>query len=177
MLLASLLLTINHNMTNHNPTTSVADCVFCQIVAGKIPSHQIWEDDHHLAFLSIYPNTDGFTVVIPKAHYDSYAFAVPDQVLTDLVLATKQVARLLDQAFSDVGRTGMFFEGFGVNHLHSKLFPMHGTADLNTWQPIESDRDEFYTTYPGYLSSHNAKRADDKQLAQLTKKIKQVKIS
>ncbi len=48
-------------------------CIFCQIVEGKAPCHKVWEDEHHLAFLSIFPNTDGFTVVIPKKHYPSYA--------------------------------------------------------------------------------------------------------
>lgn len=37
-------------------------CIFCQIVEGKAPCHKVWEDEHHLAFLSIFPNTDGFTV-------------------------------------------------------------------------------------------------------------------
>ncbi len=41
-------------------------CIFCQIVEGKAPCHKVWEDEHHLAFLSIFPNTDGFTVVIRK---------------------------------------------------------------------------------------------------------------
>lgn len=53
-------------------------CIFCQIVRGEAPCHKIWEDDEHLAFLSIYPNTDGFSVVIPKRHYPSYAFDMPD---------------------------------------------------------------------------------------------------
>ena len=39
-------------------------CIFCDIVAGKAPVIKIWEDEHYLAFLSIFPNTDGFTVVI-----------------------------------------------------------------------------------------------------------------
>lgn len=52
-------------------------CIFCQIVEGKAPCHKVWEDEHHLAFLSIFPNTDGFTVVIPKKHYPSYAFDLP----------------------------------------------------------------------------------------------------
>lgn len=56
-------------------------CIFCQIVEGKAPCHKVWEDEHHLAFLSIFPNTDGFTVVIPKKHYPSYAFDLPPQAL------------------------------------------------------------------------------------------------
>jgi diadenosine tetraphosphate (Ap4A) HIT family hydrolase len=103
----------------------------------------VWEDEHHLAFLSIFPNTDGFTVVIPKKHYPSYAFDMPPQALADLVLATQKVAKLLDKAFDDVGRTGMFFEGYGVDHVHSKLSPMHGTGDMTQWRPIESRQTQF----------------------------------
>ncbi|MGY0160881.1 HIT family protein [Edwardsiella tarda] len=142
-------------------------CIFCQIVRGEAPCHRIWEDDEHMAFLSIYPNTEGFSVVIPKRHYPSYAFDLPDEVLARLTLATKQVARLLDRAFDDVGRCGMFFEGFGVDHVHSKLFPMHGTANMAEWRPIESRSAHFFTHYEGYLSSHDAQRADDARLAAL----------
>jgi diadenosine tetraphosphate (Ap4A) HIT family hydrolase len=39
------------------------DCVFCKIVAGEAPSHKLWEDADHLAFLSIFPNTEGTTVI------------------------------------------------------------------------------------------------------------------
>ncbi len=148
------------------------NCIFCKIVKGEVPSHKIWEDDKHLAFLSIFPNTEGFAVVITKKHYPSYAFDLPDGVLKELVLATKKVAKLLDSAFDDVGRTGMFFEGFGVDHMHSKLFPMHGTANIEKWQPIESKRKDFYKEYPGFLSSHDSDRMDDDKLAQIADKIK-----
>lgn len=147
-------------------------CIFCDMVAGKVPCHKIWEDKEHMAFLSIYPNTDGFTVVIPKAHYPSYAFELPDEVLHDLILATKQVAQLLDRAFDDVGRCGMVFEGYGVDHVHSKLIPMHGTAALTTWKPIEATSEKFFEYYEGYLSSHDAMRADDKYLAASADKIR-----
>ncbi|CAI2431254.1 HIT family protein [Serratia liquefaciens] len=147
-------------------------CIFCDMVAGKVPCHQIWEDEGHIAFLSIYPNTDGFSVVIPKAHYPSYAFELPDEVLHALILATKQVAQLLDRAFDDVARCGMVFEGFGVDHVHSKLIPMHGTASLATWKPIEATSEKFFEHYEGYLSSHDAMRADDKHLAALAEKIR-----
>jgi diadenosine tetraphosphate (Ap4A) HIT family hydrolase len=150
----------------------MSDCIFCKIVRKEAPAYIIWEDDAHVAFLSIFPNTPGFTVIATKQHLPSYAFDNADEILKELIIATKKVALLLDKAFEDVGRTGMFFEGFGVDHLHSKLFPMHGTADMDTWQPIESGRDEFYDTYPGYLSSHNAGRADDQQLAALAEKIR-----
>ena len=148
-------------------------CIFCDIVAGKSPCHKVWEDEYHLAFLSIFPNTEGVTVVIPKAHHSSYAFDLPDSVLSNLMLATKSVAKLLDSKLENVGRTGMVFEGFGVDHVHAKLFPMHGTADMNTWQPIESKVNKYFDKYEGYISSHDHNRADDSELALLAKKLRE----
>ncbi|BDR36537.1 HIT family protein [Photobacterium damselae subsp. damselae] len=147
---------------------------FCEIVKGKLPCHKVWEDDKHLAFLSIYPNTKGFTVVIPKKHYSSYAFAQSDEVLCDLIVATKKVALLLDKSFDGVARTGMFFEGYGVDHLHSKLSPMHGTGNNSEFQLIEANIDKFYDNYEGYLSSHDWHRADDSELAQIAAHIRSV---
>jgi len=149
------------------------NCIFCQIVNQKMPAHIIWENERHLAFLSIFPNTDGFTVVIPKKHYGSYAFAQRDQVLSELIIATKKVATILDNYFEDVSRTGMFFEGYGVDHLHSKLFPMHGTGKMEAWANIENKKmDKFFELYPGYLSSNDSKRATDEQLLKLAQEIR-----
>ena len=149
------------------------NCTFCKIIKGELPSHRIWEDEEHIAFLSIFPNTEGATVVIPKTHYSSYAFELPDEVLTKLVRATKTVAKLLDAKLEDVGRTAMVFEGFGVDHVHSKLFPMHGTANMAEWKPIKSNVDKFFDQYEGYISSHDYKRDDDAKLAILAKKIRE----
>ncbi|MEN8253545.1 MAG: HIT family protein [Patescibacteria group bacterium] len=150
-----------------------SDCIFCQIATGKAPAHEIWSNKTHMAFLSIFPNTDGFTVVMPKTHHGSYAFEQSDQVLSELIIATKKVANILDNYFKDVNRTGMFFEGFGVDHLHSKLFPMHGTGDLENWSMIESkEKNTFYPKYPGFLCSNDSSRADDEKLSKLAKTIK-----
>lgn len=149
------------------------DCLFCNIVSGDVPSHRVWEDDAHIAFLSIFPNTEGVTVVIPKEHHPSYAFDLPDATLSALMLATKKVAKLLDSKLADVGRTAMVFEGYGVDHVHAKLFPMHGTADMDTWKPIESKVEKYFTQYEGYISSHDYERADDTKLAELAKKIRE----
>ena len=149
------------------------DCIFCRIVKGEAPCHKIWEDEKHLAFLSIYPNTEGFTVVLPKKHYSSYAFDLPDDVLAELTLAAKKVGRLLDERLEDVGRTGMIFEGFGVDHVHAKLFPMHGTGDMKEWRALKSEgMDRFFERYEGYISSHDAARADDGELAALARRIR-----
>jgi len=150
----------------------VPTCVFCEIAHGTAPAHRIWEDKNHLAFLSTYPNTPGFAVVITKAHIPSDAFAADDTTLTGLVLAAKTVGRKITTAFEDVGRTGLIFEGFGVDHLHAKLFPMHGTGDLTEWEPFNSNVDKFFDRYEGYISSHNYRRADDAELQVIAEKIR-----
>lgn len=147
-------------------------CIFCKIASGEAPAHKVWEDEKHLAFLSIFPNTPGFTVVITKEHYPSYAFDLPDEVLNNLVLATKKVAKLLDAKLEDVGRTAMVFEGFGVDHIHSKLIPMHGTK-MKNWQPIHSEINTYFGKYPGYISTHDADREDDAELAKLAERIRE----
>lgn len=147
------------------------DCIFCKIVSGEAPCHKIWEDELYLAFLSIFPNTEGFSVVIAKAHYPSYAFDLPDEILNGLVAAAKTVAKLLDSKLEDVGRTGMIFEGFGVDHIHAKLFPMHGTK-IAEWKQHKSSVDKYFEKYEGYISSHDYKRADDDKLAALAGKIR-----
>ena len=111
------------------------DCIFCKIAKGEAPAHKIWEDEKYLAFLSIFPNTEGFSVVITKEHFPSYVFDLPEEVMIGLVNAAKQVAKLFDTRLEDVGRTGMIFEGFGVDHVHAKLFPMHGTK-MAEWKPV-----------------------------------------
>lgn len=45
-----------------------ADCIFCAIVRGDAPSHQVYEDDEVLAFMDIRPFSEGHTLIIPKRH-------------------------------------------------------------------------------------------------------------
>lgn len=40
--------------------------IFDKILAGEIPCHRVYEDDHVLAFLDISPLSKGHTLVIPK---------------------------------------------------------------------------------------------------------------
>ncbi|MBU0998932.1 HIT family protein [Patescibacteria group bacterium] len=146
------------------------NCIFCKIVKGEVPSYKIWEDKSHLAFLSIFPNTEGFSVVITKKHYSSYAFNLSDNILKKLIIATKKVAKLLDEKLKNVGRTGMIFEGFGIDHVHAKLFPMHGTKNKK-WKPVNSNVKKYFKKYEGYISSHDYERADDKKLKRLAQQI------
>ena len=65
----------------------MTDCIFCKIVAGKIPSYTVYEDDVVKAFLDISQGTPGHTLVIPKKH-------VPDLFAYDEDLAVAVFSRI-----------------------------------------------------------------------------------
>ncbi len=47
------------------------DCIFCQIVAGKVPSEVIYQDEEVLAFRDINPQAPVHLLIIPKKHIPS----------------------------------------------------------------------------------------------------------
>lgn len=169
-----LLLLLNNTMGYQSLCydKQMEDCVFCKIVSGAEPSHKIYEDDEFLAFLSIAPNTDGVTVVIPKKHYSSYVFDLPEDVYHKLLDATRKVAKQLDSKFDDSNWTALVFEGFEINHVHAKLYPLHGTAHLAEWKSILSKNPEFNKQYPGYVTTRSGPRAKDTELEKLAKKLR-----
>lgn len=59
-----------------------------------------------------------------------------------------------------------------VDHVHAKLFPMHGTGSSSKFRRISSNVDKHFDKYEGYLSSHDWKRADDAELAALSERIR-----
>lgn len=104
-------------------TDRVPTCVFCEIVSGHAPALRLREGTDHLAFLSIFPNTVGFSVVVPKAHRTSHVVDLEPSEYAAPHLAAREVARRLDAAFDDVARTGIMYEGYGDDHAHTELFP------------------------------------------------------
>jgi histidine triad (HIT) family protein len=150
------------------------DCIFCKFAKGEVETRVIMEDDKHMAFLSHRPNTEGFTVVIPRDHHDSYIANVPDDVTAEFMAFTSRVCKFLDSAFEDVGRTGLMFEGFGVDHLHAKLFPMHGTR-ADKWEARHSDTNKYFDKYEGYISSHDFGEPGRKEVDETWKKLKATK--
>ena len=46
----------------------MADCIFCQIIAGKSPASIFYEDNLVLGFMDRGPVTPGHSMIIPKQH-------------------------------------------------------------------------------------------------------------
>jgi histidine triad (HIT) family protein len=56
------------------------NCIFCQIVAGKVPSQTVFENDKVMAFMDVMPASSGHTLVVTKNHYDSVLEASADDI-------------------------------------------------------------------------------------------------
>lgn len=109
------------------------DCIFCQIVEGKIPSARIHEDDHCLAFLDINPLQPGHTLVIPKTHYELLTDMPPDAVaaVTSVLprIARAVVATTHAEGFNILQTNGSC-AGQVVGHVHFHIIPRRGGDKL-----------------------------------------------
>ena len=163
-------------MAKYEPTTKDNKCVFCEIVAGRIRASIFWENNTHMAFLAIDPNTEGFSCVIPKEHFEANPLTLPEEEMKNLIIASKETAKILENYFDDVGRVGFIIEGMGINHIHVKLSPMHGTGDFKrgVWKQFLSDHKEnpWFEKYDGFISSIGGPMADPIKLKELSEKIK-----
>ena len=107
--------------------------IFTKIVRGEIPCHKIAEDDRFLAFLDVNPLAKGHTLVIPKQEID-YIFDIEDQLLTDLVLFSKNVSKAIKSAIP-CNRIGVTVIGLEVPHAHIHLIPINNLGDMNFSNP------------------------------------------
>ena len=142
--------------------------IFDDIVEGKMKSWKVWEDDKFLAFLTPFPNTPGFTVLIPKQNPGDYVFDLDSELYDELMRASRTVAKLLERAF-DTPRVALVFEGTGVAHVHAKLIPLHGELAGRT--DVWSENAEFNETYKGWITTTEGPRMDDARLDEIQAKI------
>jgi histidine triad (HIT) family protein len=72
------------------------DCLFCQIVAGKIPAEIVYRDDEVVAFRDINPQAPVHVLVIPHKHIPTFGdLTGEDDVLMGHVL--RAAARIADE--------------------------------------------------------------------------------
>ncbi|MFT5164987.1 MAG: histidine triad (HIT) family protein [Saprospiraceae bacterium] len=107
--------------------------IFTKIINGEIPCHKVAESSKYLAFLDINPLVKGHTLVIPKAEVD-YIFDLDDELLGDLMVFSKKVARAIEKSFP-CERIGVTVIGLEVPHTHIHLIPMNKMSDINFQNP------------------------------------------
>lgn len=102
------------------------DCLFCKIIQGEIPCCKVYENEHTISFLDIFPAGLGHTLVVPKKHYASYQEA-PIDVINYVMETGKKVADALVSSLSAEG-FNLFLNngkvaGQVIPHLHFHLLP------------------------------------------------------
>lgn len=107
---------------------SMADCVFCKIVAGELPAKKIWEDEDFEAILDIFPKIPGQVLVISKRHVQSDIFKLKDEDVCKFFSAAKTTAAIMEKALG-TARTSQRMEGLEVDHAHIKLYPVYSVED------------------------------------------------
>ncbi len=149
------------------------DCTFCKIVNGEIPAYIIYKDKNYIAFLDIFPNIKGQTIVVTRKHIGSYAFDMSDKKLACLIKVSKRVARMLEAKLGVV-RVHLVLEGTGINHMHVKLYPAIGLKSRR-FKEFVVKKNIYFNRYPGYVTTLMGPKAGDQLLKTLRDRI--VKIS
>jgi histidine triad (HIT) family protein len=102
----------------------MSDCLFCKIVAGKIPAKLVTEDDRALAFRDINPQAPTHVLVVPKKHIPSLNELTDEDaaLVGHLHVIARQVAAAegLEAGYRTVFNTGAH-AGQTVWHLHLHL--------------------------------------------------------
>jgi histidine triad (HIT) family protein len=96
------------------------DCIFCKIVSGKEDCYQIYEDEHFLAFLDIFPFGWGHTQIIPKKHH-RYVWDLPN--LDQFILVTQKIVQHYNNQ-ENCKSSFAFVIGELVHHAHLQILPV-----------------------------------------------------
>ena len=101
--------------------------IFAKILRGDAPCARVFEDEHAFAFMDVFPQSRGHTLVIPK-HSDARNLLEEDPArLAPLILAVQRVARAVRAALSPDGLVVTQFNGAPagqtVYHLHFHIIP------------------------------------------------------
>jgi len=124
--------------------TTTADCVFCKVRDGHIPSMKIFEDDRTFAIMDINPVTAGHCLVITKAHAPTIWDAAAEDLQAAIATA-KRVAAAVREAVKPDGLNMLQANGQAafqsVPHYHLHLIP-RWTRDGKgfDWKLVPGDR-------------------------------------
>ena len=150
------LLSIQKRITNisgwSTPSFAFQDStdnnLFAKLARGEISQWRVWEDEHHIAFLTPFPNIPGVTVVIPRRHLSSDILSLEDEEFAALVNAARTVYWILKTALR-VEWVGMFMEGFEIDYAHVKLLPIPMEQCVTSVDAVGT----FHENYQGYLTT------------------------
>jgi len=106
----------------------MSDSIFTKIINGDIPSFKVYEDDKTYAFMDIHPIQPGHVLVVTKNPIVTFE-ELPDEDYQALMATVKRIAVRIKEVFQPL-RVGVIIEGFEVDHVHVKVFPINNEKEL-----------------------------------------------
>lgn len=102
------------------------DCLFCQIANKSREADIVYEDEHVVGILDIFPRTTGHVMIIPKVHAETI-LDLPKKELEPVFAAVRNMTAILKKALAPDGFTiGINHgkvAGQAIDHLHIHIMP------------------------------------------------------
>ncbi|MBQ6733389.1 MAG: HIT family protein [Lachnospiraceae bacterium] len=123
----------------------MADCIFCKIAAGEIPSHKVYEDETCIAILDVCPVAKGHTLIIPKKHAENL-FALSEEEASEIMKRVHHVAGQLKERLHPDGlnlvQNNGEAAGQTVMHFHMHAIPRFANDDVKiNWHMPQADQE------------------------------------
>ncbi|KAF7198070.1 Hit family protein 1 [Pseudocercospora fuligena] len=99
-----------------------ANCIFCKIIKGDIPSMKLFESEKTLAFLDIGPLSQGHALVIPKYH-GAKLLDIPDEDLSEVLPVAKKIAKAVGSENYNILQNNGRLAHQEVDHVHFHVIP------------------------------------------------------
>lgn len=106
------------------------DCIFCQIIAGRLPATIIHEDEKSIAFFPRKVINPGHVLLMPKAHFEHY-IDLPEDLTAHMAIVSKKLGTRLQEKLNPV-RVGYAIAGFGITHAHIHIVPMNKMYEITS---------------------------------------------
>ncbi|MDX1370700.1 HIT family protein [Pseudomonas sp.] len=120
--------------------------IFAQIIRGEAPCYKLYEDDDVLAFLDLFPQSYGHTLVIPKRAAARNILDIDADSLCKLMRVTQQLTRVLVDELQPEGVQVAQFNGAPagqtVFHIHLHIVPRFPGQGLGVHASSKADPGE-----------------------------------
>lgn len=128
----------------------MAECIFCRIISGEIPSGKVFEDEWTLAFMDAARDVDGHILVVPKEHKKNI-LDCDDETLIRLM---KTVKRISNHLVANCGYNGVNLlnasdesAGQSVPHFHIHIIPRKTGDGIDAWPHFEGAEQDADTLF------------------------------
>ncbi|MEM8617144.1 MAG: HIT family protein [Pseudomonadota bacterium] len=112
------------------------DNIFAKILRGEMPSVTVFEDDVALAFMDVFPQSEGHTLVIPKDGTARNFLDLPLPLVGPYLERVQRVAKAVEQGLRPDGLVITQFNGAPagqtVFHLHFHIIPRYADKPLGS---------------------------------------------